>query len=535
MKNILGRSKCWAAFLLVPMMLVGCGDKAGVKSESDLDLGLTVGSVADVAPALPVQVEGYSLVIGLPGTGSAACPPQIRSYLKRYIPVQMPDRNVDVDSFIQSNTTAIVHIEGTIPPAASKGDRFDVKVTPLPGSGTISLQGGWLPKAELRIRGTFGGAVQSLATAEGGVYVNTIGEAEPVLTKGYVLGGATVHRDYVGGLTLHKADFVSASAVRNRLSERYGPHTARSVSPNVIELTIPRQYEQRKVRFLAMVSATFLAETAETTPVRINALLEQLAVAEDKEKAEISLEAMGRDCLAQLRFLLNSVDEEVRLRTARCMLYLRDDDALGTLRTMALEKDSPYRAEAFDTVTKGAQRNDAVLLARELLRDSDTAMVLAAYEYLRRVGDAAIKQEFIGRSFYLEHVAGTERKAIYVSRSGIPRVVIFGGVLTCHDNLFVETADGRVVANSRAGQNDAFLMCKDPTSSGMIGPVKTSLALNEMIRVLGSERRIDATPPGLGVSYADVTAFLAQICAKEAVSAEFWPGSLPKIGPIVKK
>ena len=535
MKTILGLSGRWAVFLLVPIVIVGCGGKSGVKSESDLDLGPTVGSVAQVAPAAPMQVEGYGLVVGLPGTGSPSCPPELRTYLKRYIPMQMPERSVNVDSFIESNTTAVVRLEGMIPSAVSKRDRFDVKVTALPGSGTLSLQGGWLPKSELHVRGTFGGAVKPLATVEGGVYINAVGEAEPTLTAGYVLGGARSLHDYVGALTLRKPDFLTASAIRNRLSERYGPRTARTASPSIIELKIPSEYEGRKTRFLAMVSATFLVETAQSMPVRINTMVERLAASKDKEGAEIALEALGRDCLTQLRSLLSSGNEEVRLRAARCMLYLRDDEALKTLRTIALDKNSPYRAEAFEAVAKGAQRNDAMLLAKGLLQDGDKAMVLAAYEYLRRSGDPAIEQEFIGRSFYLEQVAGVDRKAIFVSRSGVPRVVIFGGPLTCDDNLFIESANGRVVANSRAGQAEAFVMCKDSTTSGMIGPIKTSRGLSDMIRVLGAERRSDAGPAGLGVPYADVAAFLEQMCAKEAVAAEFWPGPLPKIGPIVKK
>jgi len=535
MKTILGLSGRWAVLLLVPVVVMGCGGEADVKSESDLDLGPTVGTLAQVAPATAIQVEGYSLVIGLPGTGSPSCPPRIRAYLKRYIPIQMPNQSLDVDKLIKSNTTAVVRLEGTIPPAASKKDRFDVKVTALPGSGTLSLQGGWLPKAELQVLGTFGTSVKPLATVEGGVYINTVGEAKPNLTDGYILGGATVLNDYVGALTLRKADFLAASAIRDRLSERYGPRTARTASPSVIELKIPPEYQRRKVRFLAMVSATFLVQTAQNMPVRINALVEQLATSENKEAAEIALEAVGRDCLAQLRPLLDSGDEEVRLRAARCMLYLRDDEAVGTLRAVALDETSSYRTEAFEAVVKGARRNDAVALARKLLRDNDKTMVLSAYRYLRRVGDSRIEQEFVGRTFYLEHVTGVDRKAIFVARSGAPRVVIFGGPLTCRDNLFVESVDGRVVANSRAGQAEAFVMCKDSATSGMIGPIETTLDLSDMIRALGAERRGGDKPAGLGVPYADVAAFLEQVCAKEAVPAEFWPGPLPKIGPIVKK
>lgn len=525
------------AVLVVPMLLLGCGQKADSRLASDLGLGPTIGSVADLVEPAPVAVEGYGLVTGLAGTGSPVCPPQIRQYLKRYISVQQPAGSINVDELIKSDTTAVVRLEGLIPPAPSKNDRVDVKVTPLPGSGTTSLQGGWLPRAELHVEGTIGGTIQPVVTVEGGVFVDVIEQAEPSLATGYVLGGGRVQREYVAVLTLPKADYLIASTIRNRLSERYGPNTARSVSPSVIEVTIPTEYRRRKARFLAMVPMTFLAETAETTPVRIDKLIELLAVAEDKEIYEIALEAIGRDCLPKLRFFLGSVNDEVRFRAARCMLNLRDDSALETLRTIALDQASPYRMEALDAITKGAQRNAAVLLARGMLRDPDRAVVLAAYEYLREMGDAAVEQEFVGRSFYLERVRGAGQDVVFVSRSGDPRVVIFGGPLECRDNTFVESPDGRVVINSRAGQEDAFLMRRDSEFSSMIGPVRSGLGLTEIVRVLGAERgrRNAGDVAGLGACYSDVAAILEQMCAKDAVPAVFWAGSLPKFGPIIKK
>ncbi len=73
-------------FLFVPVLLLGCGAKdesvATVDPLLGRELGSTIGSVADVAQPEPVAVEGYGLVAGLAGTGSGACPPDVRAYLK---------------------------------------------------------------------------------------------------------------------------------------------------------------------------------------------------------------------------------------------------------------------------------------------------------------------------------------------------------------------------------------------------------------------------------------------------------------------
>ncbi len=540
MRTSLGQLAFGAGLLLGLMALTGCGpkDKPVAKIDPAIarDLGATVGSVAEVVRPEPLAVEGYGLVGGLAGTGSGACPPNVRAYLKQYIMAQVPGGSVAPDNLINSRTTAVVRLEGLVPATCSRGDRFDVKVTPIPGADTTSLHGGWLYTADLRIAGMFGASSRTLAVAEGPIFINMIAVAETDPTTGYVLGGGVAQFDYVGAISLRRPDFAMASTIRNRLNERYGVDTARALSPRAVEFMIPPDYRGRRARFVSMVAATFLDESSEGAPARVQALARQLVESQDKEAAEIALEAIGRESLPRLRSLLNAPEEEVRLRAARCALGLRDDTALETLRTIAQDEASPYRLEALHAVLVSARRNDAISLARRMLRDKDARMILAAYEALRRMEDVAVRRELVGRSFHLEQVAQTDRKAIYVSRSGLPRVVVFGAPLNCHDNIFVEAANGTVVVNSRAGQDHVSLTRKDPARPGVIGPIRSGFSIGGIVRVLGSERqRADAERlSGLGIPYADVTAVLEQLCAKDAVTAEFWAGPLPKIGGIVK-
>ncbi|HPC96587.1 MAG TPA: flagellar basal body P-ring protein FlgI [Sedimentisphaerales bacterium] len=541
MKTSQGRIAFGVGLLLVPMMLTGCGPKgrSGAAGDSAIgkELGVTVGSLAEVAIPQPLAVEGYGLVAGLSGTGSASCPPAVRSYLKQYILAQVPGGSVAPDNLINSKTTAVVRLEGVVPAAASRGERFDVRVTPVPGSDTTSLRGGWLYRADLKLAGTFGPSARTLAVVEGPVFINTIAVAEPDLTTGYVLGGGTAQYDYVGNLRLRRDDFARASAIRNRLNERYGVDTARAVSPRDVEFVIPAEYRRRKMRFVSMVNATFLEDSPQLRAARIDALVKGLSESVDGENCEIALEAIGRESLPKLRSLLTAANEEVRLRAARCALNLRDDTAIEALRAIALDEASPYRMEALDVMVVSARQDDAISLARRLLRDKEVRLVLAAYDALRRMEDAAVSRELVGRSFYLEHVVQTDRKAIFVSRSGEPRVVLFGAPLTCHDDIFVEAADQTVTVNSRAGQDHVLLTRKNPGGPGVIGPVRTTFSVSEIVRALGAERSGGKAGDvsGLGVSYTDVAAVLEQLTARGAVSAEFWAGPLPKIGRIVKE
>jgi flagellar basal body P-ring protein FlgI len=529
------------AVLPVVLAAGGCQKEAAETSTIELtspaELGPTVGSQADVMKPQAVAVEGYGLVGGLAGTGSAFCPPPVLAYLKRYILAQSSDGRVNVDELLNSKNVAVVYLEAEIPPTAAKDEPFDVRVTLPPGSETGSIQGGWLYKAELMPRGTFGRDTRILATVEGPVFVDPLGTAEPDLKSGYLLGGGRPLVDFTVLVRLRRASYRNTSVIRNRLSERYGPNVVRAISPTDIEVRIPPKYQYRKERFVQMIPATFVEVTNELTEARVSTFVQRLAVSDQKESSEVALEAIGRDCLPKLGTLLNASDAEVRLRAARCMLGLDDDRGLAVLRELAQDKKSPYRLEALEAVVVAGRRSDASALAHRLLRDDDVAVVQAAYEHLRRIEDPSVTGEIIGRSFLLEQVVQTPHKAIFVARSGAPRVVLFGAPLACRENIFVESPDKDIVVDARAGQDYVSVFRHGGARPGVLGPVRTSRDLRDVVHALGDEPR--RTEQGqlraLGVSYADVMTLLEQMTTKGAVAAQFWAGPLPKMAPPVKK
>ena len=154
------------------LFIIGCGEPVQVEEPTKIGVDTTIGSLAEVFSFESIPVNGYALVGGLRGTGSAQCPPSIRSYLERYILGKLPD--MDIEKLISSNNTAVVSVNGFIPPLASKNERFDVKVTALAGTQTTSLDGGQLWGADLTEARMFGGTPKVSVTAEGPVFINKI-------------------------------------------------------------------------------------------------------------------------------------------------------------------------------------------------------------------------------------------------------------------------------------------------------------------------------------------------------------------------
>ena len=519
--------------LVVCFSMVGCGGGEKPKELAPkIDLGTTIGLVAEVFSFDAIGVEGYALVGGLRGTGSAQCPPQVREYLKKYILKQFSDRKVDAGKFINSKNTAVVVVRGIMPAAVSKNQYFDVSVAALAGTQTTSLEGGELLGADLKQAGRFGISTRVLATAEGAVFIDTISTARPDKKTGYVLGGGLVLDEYKINLALREPDYRIASLIRNRLNERFGDETAKAVSRGRIELKVPAKYKEQKQRFISLVKATYFSQTPETTRERIKTLVKKLAVSEDKEPSEIALEATGNESLSMLAALLNSSTEEVRLRAARCMLNLESDEGLVALREIAMDKNSSYRIEALEAITIAASRDDAAAISRILLRDDDFEIRLAGYETLRKLDDIAVTRRLIGHNFYLEQIIQSKDKAIFVSRSGQPRIALFGAQVFCRENIFVQSPDGNITINAPAGQKYVSIIRKHPRRRISI-TLESSFELSDIIQTLCESAIVEddsGLQPGLGVSYADAIALLKQMCEKGAVEAEFRAGPLPKIG-----
>lgn len=533
--------KCVFAAGMVLFLFGGCGgpiaDRGGPGELGQAgELGTTIASLAEIFPYGAVRLKGYALVGGLNGTGSSQCPAPIRAYLEKYILQELSSSRVDVERIIASNETAVVIVEGMMPAAAAKNEHFDVVVTSLAGTDTRSLEGGWLYGADLYEAQRLGMTLKPAALAEGAVFIDRLGSGGENKKRGYVLAGGTVQEEYRMNLMLREPDYKRSSDIRNRLNERFGYGTARAKSPGQIELTVPERYRNGKKRFFSVVGATYLSESPEIAERRVMHHIGKLASSQEKWASEIALEAMGSASLEKLSALVNSSNPEVRFRAARCMMNLGSERGFEVLREILQDKDSSYRAEALEAMTSAWNSRDVAGAARALVSDEDFDVRLAAYESLSKLDDITITREVVGENFYLDQVSQFSRPAVYVYRSGQPRVVLFRAPIYCRDDIFIQSSDGAITINAGAGQDYVSLMRKHPKRANVLAQLKSSFELADIIRTLCEEPTVHVgqTQFGLGVSYCELIELLAQMSEKGAIEAEFRAGSLPKIGVNIK-
>jgi hypothetical protein len=116
-------------------------DTAKVES-TDIDpiMRGTVASETGLVGFEPIVVRGYGVVVGLRDTGSRQMPSDVRAFLtqelsKRGFGSGAPGApKMSPQQLLNSSDTAVVIVEGVIPPGAPKGSKFDVRVTVAPSA-----------------------------------------------------------------------------------------------------------------------------------------------------------------------------------------------------------------------------------------------------------------------------------------------------------------------------------------------------------------------------------------------------------------
>jgi hypothetical protein len=517
------------------------GKKAKTKKEDKkieapkpppLQIDKTIGDLAEAMSYNPILVKGIGIVVGLSNTGSSDCPPAVRDYLRQYILTQVGQRKtVDADMMINSRDTAVVLVEGFILPGAVRQEAFDVRVTALPGTQTTSLEGGRLYTTDLKFVSKVEEVITSsktLALAAGTVYIDNIAEPKPDQRTGFVLGGGRVTQKQQLMLAIYKPDFGTVALIRNRINERFGKDTAIAASDSIIYLNLPERFNDRKVRFIELVKSLYIGTTAVAEDREIFSLVESLKKDPEKEKYETGLEAIGKPAVEKLLPLLESENLQTRFSAAKCLLNIGDDRGLKYLRDFAQNTASPFRLAAIEAVgNAGSERNVITLMSR-LVRDNDYNVRFTAYKFLQKYDDASIIRTTVGKDFYIDQIIQLSPKTVYISRKDEARIVLFGAPIDCEQDIFIESDDGQIIINALPDEKRISIMRKHPLTGELMGPLKTSFRLADLIKVLGDEPAPEDQKErsGLGISYSQIAELLKKICEKGAVKAVFVSGPL---------
>ncbi len=498
----------------------------------------TVASEAVIAGENPTIVRGYGLVVGLRGTGSRLMPAQVRSWMLQ----EMARRGVGntatgfgrvtPEGMLDSEDTAVVVIEGVIPPGGVKGGRFDVRVYSAPGTGTTSLEGGTLYTTDLRPGDISVGPKQatSLAIARGQVFINPFAEPEARnqdavdRLTGRILDGGIISDDMPLKLRMAVRSHTRTIAVRDAINSRFprepgqSEETAHGKSGEEIMLTVPPTHHEDPGQFVELVKHSSLRpEAVEATALAIRrSLLANPGFARD---ATLRWQALGPKSVPVIQDLYDHPEEGPRLAALIAGAALDDASVASHLVKIANSGSIEARLACIQMLSEMGANPAIQMGLRPLLDSQDIDVRLAAFEALERRNDPIVESYDIDQKFILNLVPSSS-PMIYVAQTGKPRIVIFGEAQEVKRPMFLEAWSNRLLmkADTADGRLEVFYR-EAPELPAQIDEVSPDVG--QLVAYFGHQTTIEAPAPGIGLSYGETIGAIHQLWQQGYLNSEF--------------
>lgn len=502
----------------------------------------TIGALTYYEGMRLMRVRGYGLVVGLGTSGSRDCPKRIFDQLVQamYKQRRVAGRVVGVEGvspeqLISDLDTAVVTVQGDIPSAVVRGANFDVAVAALPGTQTKSLRGGRLYTTNLHVfklvapRRSLTGRV--LARAAGPVFLNPFSNDEAATKsnplRGTILGGGVVVEDRRIRLVLLEASHRSASRIQDRINAHFpGSHRiADAVSPSFVKLRIPAEFHGDERHFLALVRGLYVSRDPRFEATRARMLAEEIVqpTAPHPQIAQ-ALEGLGRAALPVLDDLCTHPKDYVHFHAAIAGLRLGDHIAGDVVANCAQDATSRYRFQAIRALGEARGMGGAAVALRNLLRDEDPRVQVAAYEALVKRRDSTIQSTRVGGdNFMLDEVPGSGSAFVYVKRSGARRMALFGRGLACTPPTLYRSADGTLTITANSGDKGLTLLRVVLPSGAASPPISAPFDLRGLILLLGQKAGVDldGEVTGLGLGYGAIVSALYNLSRDGSLNAKF--------------
>jgi len=528
--------------------LSGCGDLnqlifyRGVSTEAPLDLSYDVPVVGDrtlVGNAEPIRLGGVGLVEGLDGTGGDCNHDDYRAMLLDDLR-KRGERSAE--KLLKSPECALVIVEATLQPGASKGDPIEIEVKLPPGSRATSLRGGYLRKCKLfnydfarNLRPDYNGPAgllkgDALAMAEGAVLVGGDSDDPKALRQGRIWQGGVVIREHPLALVMNRDSQRAAitGLVCERINALYLPglpaagdlKPATPTGPNIIALRVPPPYRHNIARFLRVVRLIPLLEGIEPREDAKDKRSYMQRLAEDvldprkTVEAALRLEALGTKSVPALRAGLDHPHPLVRFACAEALAYLGHPSCAQELGRAA--REPLFRAYA---LTALASLREAACQAQleqllETAKDDETRYGAFRALLILTPNNPAVKGKAIPGGFMLHKVAPQGEPLVHLSTARRAEIVLFGSAQRLKAPFSLWAGEFTVTA---AEGDERCTISRTPTN----GPSERKscpMEVEDVILCLAS----------MGAQYPDVLEVMRQAGAAEALTCRMRLDALPR-------
>ncbi len=525
----------WVTVAAVVLATGCCGwDKFSFRSQSPDEDGADTHSarlVRDMAVPYnmaPVMIESIGLATGLRGTGSDPGPSPQRAVLLG----EMQARSVkDPNRVLQSPSTSLVLVRGVLRPGIQKGDRFDIEVRVPAASETTSLRGGKLLECRMKELAVLGGQVHEghvLGLARGPILIDP--SVDPatdrvMAARGRVLGGGVALKSRPLGLALkpeHQSVF-NSSRIATAINRRFHCFdrgikvgVAEAQTDKLIRLQVHPRYKDNIERYVRVVRAIVVRETAKERADRVEQLKGQLFDPATAAEAALQLEAVGVEGVDTLLAGIESRDQEVRFHAAESLAYLDRREAAKPLAEAA-RNEPAFRVFAL-TALSVIEDYVAYDELREMLSLPSAETRYGAFRslWVMNADDALVRGEQLGDGFSYHVLDVGGPPMIHVTRNRRPELVVFGPDQRFNTPLAVNAGNRIMITGLPSGEVSVARYSVDEADEKRI----VSSKIDDVIRAIVE----------LGGTYPDVVQALQEAKRTNAMTGRFEIDALPEAG-----
>jgi len=518
----------------------------------------TIRYEADLIGYNPTLVQGYGLVVGLDSTGSSDTPVAIRAIIEAEAAKMQHGSSIDdsekinTQQLLNSEDTAVVLVEGIVPPGAPKETSFDLHVAALPSTSTTSLAGGrlWTTRLTVGVARAVGPQARSAALAKGEVFINPFAGKTPSSSLGTdptenastsveprvgrILNGGftTINQPLI--IQLRTASYSRSRAVTNAVNKRFPQEPGQRYATAT---PLPQQTDER---ISIVVPPSFIDHPDEFVKI----LMHTQIYSRDNERAALSLLrwlrnnpldapditwcwiAIGRAAVPVVQQLYNDSEIVLRLAALKSGAILNDPLTVSHLIEIAENPDNQIRLDAIALLGRMEHNIRVSAAMRQLLEDPRADIRLAAYDSMLKTNDPLVRRVPIGRFTGFDlYTVPSDYPMIYVTQQKKPQLTVFGRNLLINRPILVtawadrfilvgemdETAEEKKASPLRLYYRDARTneeFTKEPEPD-----------LIEFIKTLANDAGRNNKGPGLGMVYSEVVSLLHTMYEQKAITA----------------
>jgi hypothetical protein len=502
---------------------------------------------ADLGGTQPYIVQGFGLVVNCDAVANSKIEPGSQRYptaVREYMLREMQKRgvgsvnNVVGDKFSPSKMLAdpknsIVIVRSLIPPGARKESSVDIEVAAIPGSTIQSLARGELYECDLAERGgdyrAPGSAIHIVAKARGPVFVNPAlaidasrgtKASRSSLQQGMVMDGGSVTIDRPLILQLRVPQRSLARQIEYRIDAAFQDmNAAAAQDEGLVYVYVPKKYQNDWQHFAGVMTHLFLDER-ESFVVRKATELAKVAKEDPKAPLmDISYcwEGLGPKAIGVIEKLITDENPDIAFAAARAAAYLGHIPAQDALVKMAQTRGHKFQVNAVSvlgSLPDSPAINDKI---RPLLDSTETLVRIEAYHMLTRQRDPFIKTRVVAKDnekFVLDIITSKGPPLIYATRTGMPRIALFGAQPRLKLPITWAALDNRLTISSDDKEKFVDIFYRGTEFREPVR-VLSNPHLDEIIARLGGDGAIEDAKLNFG--YGDVVGMLQSLTESRKV------------------